>query len=95
MHDGRGDSMNNEMVDMIFELNARNSCPTTIDGWVWYCDEHQTHGNADSEEEAEHMSEAHVEFFEMEDSAWAAENGEDMTHKYDGCDMYVVLAKTD
>jgi len=39
-----------------------NNC--TIGGWYWYCDEHDTHGNADSEDEAEFISEAHIKFHE-------------------------------
>lgn len=37
-------------------------CPDTINGWLWYCDEHDTHGNADSEDEARHMADAHVDY---------------------------------
>jgi hypothetical protein len=41
-------------------------CSDTAAGWLWYCDEHNTHGNADSEDEAEHMADAHVEFMVYE-----------------------------
>jgi hypothetical protein len=34
----------------------------TVGGWVWYCDEHDTHGNADTEDEAEYLADAHREF---------------------------------
>jgi hypothetical protein len=93
------------MTDMIFQLGARNSCSNTINGWIWYCDEHDTHGNADTEEEADHMAAAHVEFWEAEDAAWAAANPEELIdpdgdgepddYEYDGCAIYVVLAKSD
>jgi hypothetical protein len=36
-------------------------CRDTVGGWLWYCDEHDTHGNADSYEEAEVVSAAHSE----------------------------------
>jgi hypothetical protein len=39
-------------------------CHETVNGWLWYCDEHDTHGNADSMAEAEHMADAHSEFWE-------------------------------
>lgn len=49
-------------VDMVFSLIAANACESTHGGWIWYCDEHDTHGNADSEEEAQFMSDMHVEY---------------------------------
>ncbi|HEX6516992.1 MAG TPA: hypothetical protein VF049_15610 [Nocardioidaceae bacterium] len=39
-------------------------CTDTISGWLWYCDEHDTHGNADSRLEAETMADAHSDFFD-------------------------------
>lgn len=42
-------------------------CADTTSGWLYYCDEHDTHGNADSEEEALHMADAHVDFFDSEE----------------------------
>lgn len=38
-------------------------CDSTASGWLYYCDEHDTHGNADSREEAEWMADAHVSFY--------------------------------
>jgi hypothetical protein len=35
-------------------------CKSTIGGWIWYCDSCDTHGNANSSDEAEHMAEAHA-----------------------------------
>ena len=36
------------------------TCDSTNDGiWLWYCDEHDTHGNAESEEEADVLGHAH------------------------------------
>lgn len=39
-------------------------CCATGSGWLWYCDEHDTHGNADSEAEAETLAEVHSDFFD-------------------------------
>ena len=41
-------------------------CPGAVDGWLWYCDNHDTHGNADTEDEAEAYAEAHREYFQDE-----------------------------
>lgn len=38
-------------------------CSDTVNGWLWYCDEHDTQGNSDSQEEAEAMREAHIDFY--------------------------------
>lgn len=35
-------------------------CPQTIGGWLWYCEEHDSHGNADSEDEAQALANAHA-----------------------------------
>ncbi len=43
----------------------------TVRGWIWYCDLHDTHGNADSEAEAVFMLEAHLEWAEDDDCASA------------------------
>jgi hypothetical protein len=40
-----------------------NACQTTLAGWIWYCDSHATHGNADSAEEADWVATSHMEFF--------------------------------
>ena len=44
-------------------LITPNACQTTLAGWIWYCDEHVSHGNADSAEEAEWVATSHNEFF--------------------------------
>jgi hypothetical protein len=49
-----------------------NEC--TISGWLWYCDVHDTHGNADLKTEAETVSKAHEQF-------WA---------ETDGCDIIII-----
>jgi hypothetical protein len=38
-------------------------CPSTVAGWLWYCDNHDTHGNADTQDEAQAYAEAHREHF--------------------------------
>ena len=50
-----------------------NDC--TTNGWYWYCDVHDTHGNADSQDEAEYMAAMH--------ETYQADNEYD----HDGCDM--------
>lgn len=44
-------------------VDARASvCEDTMAGWLWYCDVHDTHGNADHEVEAQFVAQAHVDF---------------------------------
>jgi hypothetical protein len=43
-------------------------CKSTLGGWIWYCDACDTHGNANSSDEAEHMAEAHALYFSWDDS---------------------------
>ena len=38
-------------------------CAETTSGWLWYCDVHDTHGNADSQDEATIVSDAHRTYF--------------------------------
>lgn len=44
------------------DLAAASVCSDTVNGWLWYCDEHDTHGNADSEDEAGYMAHAHSDY---------------------------------
>jgi hypothetical protein len=37
-------------------------CHETVGGWIWYCDNCQTHGNADTSDEAEYMALAHIKY---------------------------------
>jgi hypothetical protein len=61
------------------DLSAMESvCSATTNGWLWYCDECDTHGNADSQEEAEHMADAHVGF-------WLPDDEDDI----DACEVIV------
>jgi hypothetical protein len=39
----------------------------TVAGWFWYCDVHDTHGNADSEAEAEYVATSHEEFWVLQE----------------------------
>ena len=41
----------------------KHVCPQTIGGWLWHCNEHDTHGNADSEDEARTLAAAHAAYF--------------------------------
>ena len=54
-------------------------CSDTVAGWLWYCDLHDTHGNADSRAEAKHVAHAHRLFH-----AEAAGNDAD-----ESCDIVV------
>ena len=55
------------VTDEYFHMAAASACASTSNGWVWYCDEHDTHGNADSQEEAEFMADFHQEYFRLQD----------------------------
>lgn len=55
-------SMENYPPRMLDVSASASVCSDTINGWLWYCDEHDTHGNADSQEEAQHMADAHVDY---------------------------------
>jgi len=39
-----------------------SACPTTANGWLWYCDVHDTHGTANSQDEVEHVAQAHRDY---------------------------------
>jgi len=69
-----GTLVTNEMV-----VAAIATC--TNHAWVWYCDVHDSHGNADSEDEAEYVASAHEGFFDL--------TGEE----FEGCDL--VIARLD
>jgi len=49
-------------------LITQNNCTNTISGWIWYCDNCVTHGNANSSDEAEYMAEQHSRYFSWLDS---------------------------
>ena len=57
-------------------------CSDTVAGWIWYCDVHDTHGNADSRAEAKHVAHAHRQFHA--EAAQAANADDD-----EGCDIVV------
>jgi cation transport regulator ChaB len=48
--------------DILVQSIKEVTCIQTEAGWLWYCDTHDTHGNADSEQEARYIARAHVEF---------------------------------
>ena len=41
----------------------KHVCPQTVGGWLWYCNEHNTHGNAGSDDEARSLAAAHAVYF--------------------------------
>lgn len=42
-------------------------CQGTLAGWLWYCDVHDAHGNADSQVEAQLVAQAHVDFYSADE----------------------------
>ncbi len=46
-----------------------------LSGWYWYCEEHDAHGIADSEDEAEFVLDAHIEYHELNDGTRCSEDG--------------------
>ena len=48
----------------LFLSAAEGVCRDTVNGWLWYCDEHDTHGNADTEDEAGLVGDAHSDYWD-------------------------------
>ena len=46
-------------------LAMASACPSTVNGWLWYCDVHDTHGSANSQSEVEYVAGAHRSFHEQ------------------------------
>ena len=65
-----------------------NICRDTTGGWLWYCDAHDTHGNADSEEEANIVSTAHAQFIRDNSIEW-----EDEDDPFPDCDIHIMRGK--
>lgn len=81
----------------IKDLITPGACESTMAGWIWYCDEHQTHGNADSSDEAEHMIDAHEEFFTYANiQGYIKEEGDPSVadnidwDDFNGCESFVI-----
>lgn len=55
-----------DVMAKIYEGAALGSCASTRRGFVWYCDLHDTHGNADTQAEAEFVAAAHEQFFQLQ-----------------------------
>ena len=70
--------MENEKVGMTIKdlMFSNDICKSTVHGWIWYCDECQTHGNADSADEADHMGEAHYDFMLIAQNSLDSEEDE-------------------
>ena len=66
-----------ELLRQIYEGAAAGSCKSTRLGFVWYCDLHDSHGNADSQQEAEYVATAHAAYFQEIDPL------------DDPCDLYI------
>jgi len=50
------------------EMSAQeNVCRSTVAGWLWYCDLHDTHGNGDSEAEVRTAASAHLSYWALVD----------------------------
>jgi hypothetical protein len=64
-----------ELPDVLDLSAMENVCRDTAEAWLWYCDVHNTHGNADSKAEAEALDEAHTRY-------WNEHHGEE-------CDVIV------
>jgi hypothetical protein len=63
--------------DHYYKAAGTQMCSSTIAGWLWYCDVNDTHGNADSDEEALFIAKSH----EMHKFMVDRDEG--------GCDLYV------
>lgn len=83
--------MSEDLHYCAFEASIHSSiCPETVNGWVWYCDAHDTHGNADSKEEAELIAQAHEDHWvavESADDEWEEQMADDV------CYIFVFMRK--
>jgi len=61
--------MSNESLDPLTNSVMTHICLSTQAGWLWYCDIHDTHGNADSEDEAETYADAHPREYYADEQA--------------------------
>ena len=64
--------------DLIHQIISHGQGHCTVNGWVWYCDVHDTHGNANFEAEAEFMADHHEMWWDL--------NSDD---NEEGCDLHV------
>lgn len=62
------------MENIMEQVITSGVCESTTGGWEWYCDAHDTHGNADSKEEAVFVAKSHAKFWK----------------KYEDCDIYSI-----
>ena len=52
--------MDPHKVPSVLHVEAMGAvCRDTVEAWLWYCDFHDSHGNADTEEEANEVAYAH------------------------------------
>jgi len=45
------------------DIITKKTCESTIAGWVWFCDSCDTHGNANSSDEAEYLAKSHAKYY--------------------------------
>ena len=74
--------MTDYMPDALDSAYQESVCPQTLRGWLWYCHEHDSHGNADTEEEAELGAGAHELY-------WQGQLPDDAPEDEDPCDVIV------
>jgi hypothetical protein len=83
--------MSDELRPDPLSISATESvCPETAAAWLYYCDQHDTHGNADTKAEADHMRAAHIAYFLEADRRAAVQSGYD-DHEPDPCQVLVWL----
>lgn len=81
MSEEAADSIILKADSIILKALAEDLCSETLSGWLWYCDSHDTHGNADSEDEARFIAQAHFHFCSINDCE-------------EPCDLYVLHRRT-
>ena len=47
----------------VADILTRGTCKDTVAGWIWYCDSCDTHGNANSSDEAEYLAKSHAKYY--------------------------------
>lgn len=60
--------MTDDPPDALDTETMSGTCPDTLAAWLWACDEHQDHGTADSQDEAEQHADLHESWHEEHDA---------------------------
>jgi hypothetical protein len=58
----------NDNPEMVLDRNLAALVPELANGWVWYCDECESYGVADEEQEAAFMALAHAMWMERKET---------------------------